>query len=122
MALILQRAGFFVTATDCVKKAIELTQSGIYKLIISDINVPATRTVLLPKVLDTDPHLAIVILTDQRTRETYGEDGLLDTYYLVKPVAPELLLDCLWKIMESHTVSFQKKNDTKLVNRDSDYQ
>ncbi len=111
-----------MTATDCVKKAIELTQSGIYKLIISDINVPATRTVLLPKVLDTDPHLAIVILTDQRTRETYGEDGLLDTYYLVKPVAPELLLDCLWKIMESHTVSFQKKNDTKLVNRDSDYQ
>ena len=122
MALILQRAGYFVTATDCVTKALELTQSGIYKLIISDINVPATRTVLLPKVLDTDPHLAIVILTDQRTRETDGEDELLDTYYLVKPIAPELLLDCVWKILGSHKVSFQKKNNTKLVNHDSDYQ
>jgi DNA-binding NtrC family response regulator len=122
IALILQRAGYLVTATDCVQKAIELTQSGIYKLIISDINVPATRTVLLPKVLDTNPHLAIVILTDQRTRETCGEDGLLDTYYLVKPVAPELLLDCLWKIMGSQTASIQKEKDRSLVNPDLDYQ
>jgi DNA-binding NtrC family response regulator len=121
IALVLQRAGYFVTATDCVQEAIELAQSGKYRMIISDINVPATRAVLLPVALDTHLHLAIVILTDQGVRETDAEDGQLDTYYLIKPIAPELLLDCILKIMGSHKFSFHKKNDKVLVDCDSDY-
>ena len=32
IALILQRAGYFVTATDCVYKAMDIIQSGNYQL------------------------------------------------------------------------------------------
>jgi DNA-binding response OmpR family regulator len=102
IALILQRAGYFVTATDCPYKAIDIIQSGNFHLIIADINMPGTRDALLPKVLGLYPDLSIVVLTDQSSSEIEKEGKLLSAQYLIKPIAPERLLDCVGAIMGKH--------------------
>ncbi len=99
IALILQRAGYLVNATDCVYKALDLLHSGTYQLVISDINIPETAKVLIPKVLATYPQVSIVILTDQSTHESEREGRLLSAHYLVKPVAPERLLDSVGSLL-----------------------
>jgi two-component system, NtrC family, response regulator HydG len=99
IALILQRAGYFVTATDCAIKAMNIIQSGSYQLIIADVNMPDTRKKLLPKVLSMYPNLSIVILTDQSSSEIDKEDKLTSAHYLIKPIAPERLLDCVGTIV-----------------------
>ncbi len=93
IALILQRAGYLVTATDCVSEAMDLLSSGRYQLVISDINIPETRKVLIPGILADHPELSIVILTDQKLSENEKKGKLLSAHYLIKPVAPERLLD-----------------------------
>lgn len=122
MALILQRAGYLVTATDCVRKAIDLIQSRKYHLIITDINIPETRKVLLPKILEIYPYLSIVILTDPSSLESEGKDKLLSAHYLVKPVAPELLLDSVSTILGKRTNFNHNKNTNAQINRDRNYQ
>ncbi len=99
IALILQRAGYSVTATDCVYEAFDLIQSGHYRLLISDFNIPDTKMVLLPKVNRGFPDLPIVILTDQSSAEVENERKHFNAQYLVKPVAPERLLDSIGSIL-----------------------
>ncbi len=99
MALILQRVGYFVTSTDCVTSAMNIIQAGNCHLIIADIDIPDTRTLLLPRILGLYPQLSIVILTDQSSAEIEREDKLLSAHYLIKPIAPERLLDCVVTIM-----------------------
>ena len=105
IALILQRAGYLVTATDCVFKAMNIIQSGNFHMIIADINIPETQEVLLPKVLGMYPELSIVILTDQSSSEIEKEGKLLIGHYLSKPIAPERLLDCVGTIMGKYVNS-----------------
>jgi DNA-binding NtrC family response regulator len=102
-ALILQRAGYSVTATECVNKAMSMIQSGNYQMVISDLNMPTTRKVLIPQMVETYSNLPLVILTDQSTAEVEKEEKSLSAYYLVKPIAPERLLDFVQTIfaMES---------------------
>jgi DNA-binding response OmpR family regulator len=107
IALILLRAGYFVTATDCVFKAMDIIQSGNYRLIIADVNIPETRDVLISKVLGIYPNLSIVILTDQSSSEIEKEGKLLSAHYLIKPIAPERLLDCVGTIIGKHINSNQ---------------
>lgn len=123
ISLILQRAGYLVTATDCVYKAMDIIQSGKYHLIISDSNLPETRNVLLPKVPGFYPYLSIVILTDQSISEIEKENKRLSAHYLVKPIAPEHLLDCVGTILgkknnSNRTVS----NHLPVQNNQSDHQ
>jgi DNA-binding NtrC family response regulator len=99
IALILQRAGYFVSPTDCVYAAMDLLKSKTYKLIIADNNIPETRMVLIPKVLGLYPCLSIVLLTDQSAAELEKEDRLLSAHYLIKPIAPERLLDSVMTII-----------------------
>ncbi len=99
IALILQRAGYLVTATECVYKALELVPSGKYNLLISDVNIPETTDVLLPKIHTEYPQLPVVILTDQSDAEAAMESKLLSAHYIVKPVAPERLLDSVGSIL-----------------------
>jgi len=106
IALILQRDGYLVTATDCVYKALDIIQSGNCQLLISDFNMPETKKVLLPKVHENYPNLFNVILTDQSLPEIDKEDKQLRDQYLIKPIAPERLLDCVGKIL------VQKENIT----------
>jgi len=104
IALILERAGYIVDATDCPYKAMDLINSRKYNLLISDINIPETRKMLLQNVLGIYPYISIFVLTDQASERPNGEDRLLSAQYLVKPIAPERLLDCVGMILE------QKKN------------
>jgi DNA-binding NtrC family response regulator len=99
IVLILERAGYLVDATDCAYKAMDIIRSGNYQLVISDFNMPATKTVLLPKVHDNYPNISVVILTDQSLSEVDKEEKLLRTQYLLKPIAPERLLDCVGMIL-----------------------
>ncbi|NJD60060.1 MAG: hypothetical protein C3F13_14855 [Anaerolineales bacterium] len=99
LKLILQRAGYLVTSSNCVTKAINIIQTRDYYLIIADINVPDTNNLLNPKILGMVPHLSIVILTDQSASEIEKGDTLLNAHYLNKPIAPERLLDCVNTIL-----------------------
>jgi two-component system cell cycle response regulator CpdR len=99
VALILQRAGYLITTTDCVTKAIPIIQSGSYHLLITDINMPDTRNTLIPEVLAMHPSLSIVILSDQSASENEKEYRLLSAHYLHKPIASEQLLDCVGTIL-----------------------
>ena len=112
IVLILERAGYLVDATDCAYKAMDILQSRNYQLIISDFNMPETKKVLLPKVHEIYPCLSIVILTDQSLSEIDKEDKQLRAQILIKPIAPERLLDCIAEIL------VQKENisDNKLDN------
>ena len=97
--LILQRAGYFVTPLDCIYKVVELIQYGRYQLVITDLNMPETKEMLIPTILSSYPYMSLVILTDQPAAELEKNDILLSAYYLVKPVAPERLLDCIGMAM-----------------------
>jgi DNA-binding NtrC family response regulator len=99
IALILQRAGYLVTTTECVYKALDLIQSRKYQLIISDLHMPETSQVLLPKALSIYPYLSVVVLTDRPLSGAERETELLSAHYLVKPIAPERLLDCVGTIL-----------------------
>ena len=99
IVLILQRAGYQVIATDCVQNALHLLQSGSFQLVISDINIPETSQMLFPKILASFPGLSLVILTDQSLQELPNIDRLLSAHYLVKPLAPERLLDCVESLL-----------------------
>jgi len=109
IALILQRAGYIVTATDCVYKALEIVPTANYNLLISDVNIPETTNVLLPKIHTDYPHLPVVILTDQSSAEADRESKQYGAHFLVKPVAPERLLDSVGSIMRN-------KNHTNQIN------
>ncbi len=95
LALVLQRAGYFVTATDCAFHAMDLLQSGRYQLVITDVNIPETQQVLLPQLMNKYPNMPVVVMTDHPIAETEKEDGQLVTHYLIKPIAPERLVDCV---------------------------
>ena len=97
IALILKRAGYIVTPTECVYKAINLLQSGDYRVVISDLHMNATREILIPRILAAHPQLSLVLLTDHSITES--EEELPCTYYLTKPIAPERLLDSVQTII-----------------------
>ena len=106
IALVLQSAGYLVTATDCIYKAMDFINSRKYDLIISDNNISETRKVLLPKILGIHPYLSIVILTDQSSSDVEKGARLLSAQYLVKPIAPERLLDCVGTILGKQADSY----------------
>jgi DNA-binding NtrC family response regulator len=99
IALILQRAGYTVTSTDRVDQALELLLKGQYNMLISDFNIPETREILLPKVPGIKPNLPIMILTDQSSAEVELESIIYGAHYLIKPVAPERLIDSVVSIV-----------------------
>jgi DNA-binding response OmpR family regulator len=99
IVLILQRSGFFVSATENTTTALDLLKSGGYNLVITDLNIPGINDMFLTQVLDIYPYVSIVILTDQSALEAEGDDRLLSAHYLIKPIAPELLLDQIIKII-----------------------
>lgn len=106
--LILQRAGYTVTPTDCADKVTDLIRYGRYQLVIADLNTPETKETVIPIVLGSYPYLSLVMLTDQPSVEGAESDRLLSAYYLVKPVAPERLLECIMTVIGKRTHSIQQ--------------
>jgi DNA-binding NtrC family response regulator len=117
IALILQRAGYLVTATDCINRALSIIQSGSYHMLISDMNMPDVRNILIPKILGTHPFLSIVLLTDQSLSEIDKDNKLRSAYYVIKPVAPERLLDYVETILSEKGKSNHNHSDSKPVNQ-----
>ncbi len=105
IALILQRAGYIVSTSDYTSKVLELLHNKDFHLLIADVSSPETSSDLLPKVLKFFPYLPIVILTDQSSAEAEMESRLFSAYYLIKPVAPERLLDYVGSILGRKTAS-----------------
>jgi CheY-like chemotaxis protein len=97
MLLLINHAGYFVTATDCLSDVMGIMQSGRYKLVIIDLNMPQARSVLLPKIRETHPFISIVLLADHSP--TTSDGAVSSAHYLIKPVAPEFLLDCIDTLM-----------------------
>ncbi len=97
--MVLQRAGYFVTATDCVFHAMDMLQSGRYQLVITDTNIPETQHVLLPKLQMNYPKISVVVMTDQPINVSEKESDKDTAHYLIKPIAPERLLDCVGTII-----------------------
>jgi DNA-binding NtrC family response regulator len=117
IALILQRAGYAVTATDCIDRVIELIQSQNYRLVISDIDILETRSILLPKIQDLYPAMSVVIFTDRSISEIGHDKQFPRIHYLEKPVAPERLLDCIWTILGRKNHSDSNKNSSMKKNQ-----
>ena len=102
IALVLQRAGYLVTATDCIERAIEILTSRHYQLVIVDSNITEGRTSLLPKLRSASPDLPVIVLTDQSSLEVESEKRLSRAHYLLKPIAPERLLEAVSSNVKSN--------------------
>jgi two-component SAPR family response regulator len=74
-----------------------------------------TKNVLLPKVLGIYPYMSIVILTDQSISDIEKEDKLLNAQYLVKPIDPERLLDCVGAILGKKSISNHNNLSDRLI-------
>jgi two-component system cell cycle response regulator CpdR len=117
IALILQRAGYTVVAIDCADKALELLHTGNYHLLISDISTHETYDQLLSKAHKIDPNLPIMILTDQSIAEIERENEITGAHYLLKPVAPERLLDFVQTILNNRNNSSSSTNPSNPVDQ-----
>jgi two-component system, chemotaxis family, chemotaxis protein CheY len=116
IALILQRAGYVISTTDRVYTALGMIQSANYHLLIADNNVPDIKTVLFPKVMDLYPSLSIIILTDQSISWMDKDGKQSSAHYLLKPVAPERLLDSVRQILGKNGDSNQYSlNDHPII-------
>ena len=71
----------------------ELIKSKQYQLVISDTDVPDTRSILLPKIQDLKEPILAVIFTDKAISIINQERQSTNIHYLEKPVAPERLLE-----------------------------
>jgi DNA-binding response OmpR family regulator len=93
MALILMRAGYEVETAGGAADVLADLQGGNYDLTILDMMMPDGGSILLPKLLQLYPSLAILVLTAQVSPETPLETGHLGEHArLIKPVTPETLL------------------------------
>ena len=105
IALILQRAGYLVTVTDNLSAAMDLIRPKGYKLIIADNNMPETRKILRSKTFAKYPSLSILIMCEHPHSEVNGSDQFASTHYVVKPVAPQHLLEQVALILNETTSS-----------------
>ena len=102
IGLVLQRAGYLVTATDCLERVLEILNSRHYQLVIVDSNITEGRTSLLPKLRSASPDLPVIVLTDQSSLEVESEKRLSRAHYLLKPIAPERLLEAVSSNVKSN--------------------
>lgn len=94
LSVILQRAGYSVTATACAQDAWLALAAGSFDLVLLDIKMPdANGLELLPQICAGYPDVAVVLITAHATIESAIEavrKGARD--YFLKPINPNLLL------------------------------
>ena len=104
MALILRRAGYRVDMTGDAAAALVGLRTGKYDLTILDMLMPDNGSILLPRILNLYPNLAILILTANSSPETPLETSHLGEHSrLTKPVTPETLLECVKTTLQEHS-------------------
>jgi DNA-binding NtrC family response regulator len=99
LALILERAGYKIISTDNVNKALELIKSAKPYLIISDFDLPGTRSILLPRIMNMRDSMSAIILTDHIISDRNKGDPYPNIHYLEKPIAPERLLSFVGEVI-----------------------
>ena len=106
MALILRRANYQVDTVGSAADALADLEAHKYDLAILDMMMPDDGSILLPKLLNLYPCLAILVLTAQVSAETKLETTHLGEHArLVKPVTPEVLLERVREILEKRNCS-----------------
>jgi DNA-binding response OmpR family regulator len=100
IALILKRAGYYVTGTDHVEKLVDLLDSRAYDLLILDLDIAKTRQLLRLSYNINNHGMPILILTGHSISKKEPVDGLPTVSYLVKPIAPETILERIGKLLQ----------------------
>lgn len=98
-ALILERAGYNIISTGSAKEALESIKSTKYQLVISDMDIPDTRSILIPKIKAMPDSIQAIILTDHTIADLNQARQFSNIHYLEKPVAPERLLSFVGEVM-----------------------
>lgn len=95
LAVILKRAGFFVTAACGSQEAILFLKASNFDLVFLDLKMPGMDGIqLLPEILYLRPNIPVIILTANASLEvairtlSMGACG-----YLLKPIDPEQIVD-----------------------------
>ncbi len=101
LGLILQRAGYIITAAANAAEAIHLLQAGAYDLTFLDIKLPDQNGIqLLPQLRELYPEMPILILTAHATLDTAIEAVRLGARdYLLKPIDPDNILKRVEEIL-----------------------
>lgn len=102
IALILKRTGYSVTGTDSFDKSQELLSSTAFHLLILDIDGQKYGQMMPPLNGNHYNGVPLLILTEHSILNKAQEGGSSKVQYLVKPIAPETLLDRVGKILKQN--------------------
>ena len=85
--------GCKVTTAENGQEGIEKVKQNRFDLIMLDINMPVMKgTEALPKILDLDPDVRVIIMTAQASYESKVETREMGAYdYIVKPITVDKL-------------------------------
>jgi DNA-binding NtrC family response regulator len=101
LALVLKRAGYFVTTVGQACDALDRLETGNYDLVILDIMIMDNKLTLLPTVLQRFPTTSVLVFTAQWSPETAAEIKQMGiSAHLEKPVTPDSLIDCVESILK----------------------
>lgn len=114
LALILQRAGYTVTAAGNGQEARKYLENGNFDLVFLDLKMPdIDGIVLLPEIRRLYPELPVLILTAHATLDSAIHAVRLGARdYLLKPIDPAQILV---RVKEVLAESVQPKHRRKLV-------
>lgn len=83
-------------------EALAVLRAERFDLLISDLMMPEMSGLALIKAaLEIDPHLAIIVMTGQGTRQSAEEAGLGGAEYLLKPFTMRTLQTLITRALKS---------------------
>jgi DNA-binding response OmpR family regulator len=111
LSLILQRAGYSVTAASGAQEAYQFLLAGAFDLVFLDLKMPETNGMdLLPEIRRMYPEMPVVILTAHATLESAIEavrQGASD--YLLKPIDPQKIISRAEEVIRKETRSRRRR-------------
>ncbi len=119
LALILQQAGYSVTAAGNAQEAYRCLKAGAYDLVFLDLQMPDVNGLdLLPDIHRLYPETPVLILTANATLESAIEavrQGARD--YLLKPIDPKHILSRVQQVLAEQQ---QPKRQREIVSQVQD--
>lgn len=101
LEVVLRREGYEVIVAVDGLEAMRVTLTAPVDLVVTDAIMPNLNGYELVRFLRNTPplsHLPIVLLSALDIKENSSEDHKADVY-LSKPISPEVLIECLEKLM-----------------------
>ncbi len=107
MTLLLKHSGYSVAAVTNARDAIRCLNSYKFSLIFLDLNLhDISGLCLLSQIRSIEPAVPVVILTgDDSVDSTIAALKAGAAGYLLKPLDPEQILDCIEKVIEINSDS-----------------